>query len=141
MNKLLLFVLLSLTTILPTRGVMAALPDSCGEIDQSFTQNFTMKVNHTSLVQAVRDAISDNRTPKEVICASLAMADITSADIIRALKMTAADPVEIRLAAKEAGFDLNEVDSILAPKPKQPSLLPVLTGEPLGPGKASPSVP
>ena len=115
--------------------------NSCDGVELSFDkQDFISQVQQSSLTEAARTAKSKGGTPQEVICASLNIDGVTTANIINALRNAGFDPVLIRIAAEDTGLDMGEVSEVLAPGKDTPALLPTSVG--LTPGKnASPSTP
>ena len=128
-------------TLLICGQAFARPTNSCDAIAVSFSKHaFTNQASQTSLTEAVTTAKENGATPQEIICASLGVEGIVTADIINSLRSAGFDPVLIRLAAKDTGLDMGEVASALAPVQKTPTSLPTTVG--LTPGKnASPSVP
>ena len=128
--------------ILLSCGQALAKPtNSCDGVAVSFSKHaFANQASQTSLTEAVATVKANGATPQEIICASLSIEGITTADIINALQNAGFDPVLIRMAARDTGLDMGEVAIALAPVQDTPAPLPTSLG--LTPGKnASPSTP
>ena len=132
-----LLAMLALTLLLCGQA-MAEVTNSCDSVTVSFDkQEFVSQAEKTSLTEAVKTAKANGGTAQEIICASVGIDNITTADIINALLNAGFDPVVIRdFAAIETGLDLDEVDDALTAR-KTPS---TDLGQSTSPN-ASPSVP
>lgn len=115
--------------------------NSCDGVAVSFSKHaFASQASQTSLTEAVATVKANGATPQEIICASLNIDGVTTADIINALRNAGFDPVLIRMAAKDTGLNMGEVGEALTPGQDTPAPLPTSVG--LSPGKnASPSTP
>ena len=120
---------------------MAKPTNSCDGVAVSFSKHaFASQASQTSLTEAIATVKANGATPQEIICASLSIEGITTADIICALQNAGFDPVLIRMAARDTGLNMGEVAIALAPGQDTPAPLPTSVG--LTPGRsASPSIP
>jgi len=141
MKRKLFLIAAMMVAILFSDHVLAETTNSCDGVTISFDQQtFTAQVQKTSLTAAAKTVKTNGGTAQEIICAALNMESITTADIITALRNAGFDPVVIRLAARNTGLDMEEVDIILAPDQSTPA--PLSTSVGLSPGKtASPNKP
>ena len=115
---------------------LAKVTNSCDGVAISFDkQAFVTQAQETSLTDAIKTKAS-GASAEEIICASVGIDDITTADIISALRNAGFDSPTIDLAAKKTGLDPEEVALALAPN----QTLPTTTGTTPG-TNASPSVP
>ena len=120
---------------------LAKATNSCDGVAVSFDQQaFANQAQQSSLTEAVKTAKSNGGTAQEIICASVSLEGITTADIITAHRNAGFDPVVIKIAARDTGLDPEAVDEALVAEPSTPAPLPTSVG--LSPGKnASPSTP
>ena len=120
---------------------MAKPTNSCDGVAVSFSKHaFANQASQTSLDEAVATAKANGATPQEIICASISIEGITTADIINALQNAGFDPVLIRMAARDTDLDMGEVAIALTPAQNTPAQLSTSVGP--NPGRsASPSIP
>lgn len=120
---------------------LAGPTNSCDGMTISFDQQaFAAQALQTSLTEAAKTAKAKGGTAQEIICASVGINDITTADIVSALRNAGFDPVLIKMAAQATGLDMREVAIALAPVQDNPAQLPTFLGH--TPGKnASPNTP
>ena len=142
MNKNVCLLVILMTVTFLCSEVLAKATNSCDGVSISFDQQaFTTQAINAGLTEAARTAKEGGGTAQEIICASLGLEGVITADIVSALRNAGFDSVIIKIAAKDTGLDMGEVNAALAPGQSTPAPLPTSVG--LSPGKnaTSPSVP